>query len=424
MKAIKDILVLLVIISSTTGKLSYAQPKIHKENMLTNIPSDVRQQIEKLYSKSPIVRANAVVHLRKMGKKATPAISFLVAMLGDHSPLKWVQEWSPVWGPGSPYVPGFPTSPGEEAAITLGQIRDIRVVELLLVALRDKDRFVRKNAADALGRIGDARAVEPLVAALKDESWAVREEAVDALWGIGKPAVEPLIATLKCKNSLAREAAAEALGKIGDTRAVKPLISALKDKDADVREEAAEALGEMRDSRAVEPLIAALKDLPTQREAAEALGKIGDKRAVEPLIAALKDKTWYGREQVILSLGSIGDNRAIEPLIAVLKDKDESLLREKVAIALGEIGKSAVEPLIVILKDKDESLDVRKEAAKALGETKDYRAIEPLIDALKDWAVDSEAAEALMKITGTDFGGNYAAWPKWWERNKGRVFKR
>ncbi|MHA1210216.1 MAG: HEAT repeat domain-containing protein [Candidatus Freyarchaeota archaeon] len=49
------------------------------------------------------------------------------------------------------------------------------LVERLIRALRDENRYVRWGAAGALGELGDARAVQPLVEALKDEDWNVRE---------------------------------------------------------------------------------------------------------------------------------------------------------------------------------------------------------------------------------------------------------
>ncbi len=87
-------------------------------------------------------------------------------------------------------------------------------VEGLIKALHYRKASVHMAAVEALGNIGDVRAVEPLISALKDKDWG---------WGV-------------------REGAAEALGNIGDVRAVEPLVAALKDEYRDVREVAAEAL--------------------------------------------------------------------------------------------------------------------------------------------------------------------------------------
>ena len=67
-----------------------------------------------------------------------------------------------------------------------------QIVKRLIEALKDKDRDVRRDAANALGEIKDARAVEPLIKALKDEDNYVREQAAAALGKIrGKREVKP-----------------------------------------------------------------------------------------------------------------------------------------------------------------------------------------------------------------------------------------
>ena len=93
----------------------------------------------------------------------------------------------------------------------------------------------------------------------------------------------------------------------------------------------------------------------------------------------------------------IGDERAVEPLIQALKDKDSDV-REGAAEVLVKIGEPAVEPLIRALKDENQF--VRWGAALALGEIGDKRAVEPLINALKDEDSDvrMEAAEALDQM--------------------------
>ncbi|MFX0163468.1 MAG: HEAT repeat domain-containing protein, partial [Candidatus Hodarchaeota archaeon] len=77
------------------------------------------------------------------------------------------------------------------SAVTLGMIGE-PAVEPLIQALKEKDRYVRKEAAFALGEIADARAVEPLIQSLKDEDLGVQKEATDALEKIREPAVDPL----------------------------------------------------------------------------------------------------------------------------------------------------------------------------------------------------------------------------------------
>lgn len=89
------------------------------------------------------------------------------------------------------------------------------------------------------------------------------------------------------------------------------------------------------------------------------------------------------RAQAAMELGQIKDGRAVQPLINALKDTD-SYVRGQAAEALGEIKDTrAVDSLITTLKDED-YLYVRQEAVKALGKIKDSRAVQTLINALND----------------------------------------
>ena len=122
---------------------------------------------------------------------------------------------------------------------------------------------------------------------------------------------------------------------------------------------------------------------------------------VSVLISTLiNDKSSVTRADAAEALGEIGDKRAVEPLIDALRDADYTV-QLHAAEALVKVGdKRAVEPLIVTLKVGDSSL--RMLAAKALGEIGDAGAVEPLTAALKDddVFVRNRAESALEKIRG------------------------
>ena len=70
------------------------------------------------------------------------------------------------------------------------------------------------------------------------------------------------------------------------------------------------------------------------------------------------------REAAVETMKELNDTRAVEPLIQALKDEDSSV-REGAAWALGSLGDTrAVDPLILALKDEDSQ--VRDNAAWAL----------------------------------------------------------
>lgn len=114
----------------------------------------------------------------------------------------------------------------------------------------------------------------------------------------------------------------------------------------------------------------------------------------------------------------------ISGLTKALDYKRDLFVRSDAARALGQIGDSrAVEPLVAVLKDKDEYSSLRLDAARALGQIGDTRAVEPLIVALKDQELgkrrslvaralgqigDTRAVEPLIAVLEEDHGGSYS----------------
>ena len=64
----------------------------------------------------------------------------------------------------------------------LGEIRDPRSVEPLILSLKDEDREVREQVVTALSKIEDIRALQPLtVVKGNDENEAIRKIAAKAV---------------------------------------------------------------------------------------------------------------------------------------------------------------------------------------------------------------------------------------------------
>jgi HEAT repeat protein len=193
-----------------------------------------------------------------------------------------------------------------EAAVELGNRKEVLAVEALTHIIEDDDPFVREACAWALGEIGDPAALEALSnAALNDEEAAVRESAVYSLGAIGDAAaIDTLILVLaggEAPNVTAFEAgqepnaamlAAFSLRKIG-APAIEPLIPGLQDKDVAVRRVVVATLGEITmdtgDGRAIPSLVTMLSDSETivRETAAHALIIAGDPTTVENLLQVL-----------------------------------------------------------------------------------------------------------------------------------------
>jgi len=93
----------------------------------------------------------------------------------------------------------------QSAANALGDLRDLRALEPLLVALRDKSERVCFSAASALGKLKDERAIKPLIIASEKVGTEMRLIAADALGDIAHPlAVNHLIKMLHEEFSLWR----------------------------------------------------------------------------------------------------------------------------------------------------------------------------------------------------------------------------
>jgi HEAT repeat protein len=106
------------------------------------------------------------------------------------------------------------------------------------------------------------------------------------------------------------------------------------------------------------------------------------KAGVEPLIEELYNRSPLERRQAAQALGEIGDPRAVPHLIDVLQDKDP-LIRRHAVEALGKIrDKRAVPALITVLDGREEPSFIRTAAAGSLGLIEDPAAVPALIRAL------------------------------------------
>jgi HEAT repeat protein len=125
------------------------------------------------------------------------------------------------------------------------------------------------------------------------------------------------------------------------------------------------------------------------------LGQLGTDDAVDLLISALSRYDGVARAAA-RELGRLANPRSFKPLADLLGNRE---VHESVAEALIRIGGKAIEVLTETLRSED-SL-VRKNAARVLGEVRDARAVEPLVEVLQgdpDCTVRTVAAHALGQI--------------------------
>jgi HEAT repeat protein len=116
-------------------------------------------------------------------------------------------------------------------------------------------------------------------------------------------------------------------------------------------------------------------------EKPEGAGEL-EKLGLSELVKALHEHTDpQVRQYAAYLLGQAKNPRAIQPLIEALADFDKSV-REQAMLALSTIGKAAIEPLAEAMKEP--RWETRYRAAEALGKIADEKALQPLIQGLRD----------------------------------------
>jgi HEAT repeat protein len=192
-----------------------------------------------------------------------------------------------------------------------------------------------------------------------------------------------------------------ALGNLRDPSSAGTLIDALSDKSSAVRIAAANALGAIGDQRASKALVTLLKDQQDEQAriaAVNAIAKIKAPEAVTDLleIANNESDTWSVRKASVEALGEIRDARAVDSLVNTLNDQ-YATVREASALALGKIGSNQATVHLLATLDTSSLWALRVAAANALGAIRDRRATAPLSHILKDrYAAVREAAAGAL----------------------------
>lgn len=308
----------------------------------------------------------------------------------------------------------------------------LQSMDMLITALKNNNKDVRRAAVQMLGILGDKRAIDPLLASFEeDDDDEVRANAIGSLndLSVAIPLESLIINLQRTSYPYLRILIVRELSKRSEPRTVEGLITALKDNDAGVRKAAVDELGKRSETQVIDALIATLQDsdIWVRGAAAKELGKFNDIRVLEPLIAVLTDIDASFRYTVLKILERLGWNPemnengarhwilmghwnkcveigapAVEPLIASISNYRDIAKNCEAINALGRIGDvRAVEPLITILQNKNEDKKMLYAAILALGEIGDARAVRPLIDRLDHVEVsdhDEIVVSALVKI--------------------------
>ncbi|HYC77541.1 MAG TPA: HEAT repeat domain-containing protein [Planctomycetota bacterium] len=190
-----------------------------------------------------------------------------------------------------------------------------------------------------------------------------------------------------------RRTMAAALGFSERVDAVPPLLEALKDQYGEVVQNAlvslstlarveAPAEGERRPADLINPEVVApylRHPKPEIRSnAALVLSRIVNRQTPRALllvlVGAVEDMDAATRVHAVAALGAVGDKEVFPYVVKALHDPVQ-LVRLRAALALGRMKDPEATPyLLAVLHDGAEHLDVKRSAAKALGEILDEKA--------------------------------------------------
>jgi HEAT repeat protein len=229
-----------------------------------------------------------------------------------------------------------------------------REIERQRQRLSSSEAEERRDALMHLGNLKRAEASRAAATALNDEIPAVRVAAAHAVLSLpSAEAANLLFPLLKDKNEFVRREAAFALGESRSRTATNSLVDLmLHDKKPSVRGAASVALGQIGDESALPALSQLISGQGSKkkksksfeeefivRSAVRSLGQIGSHTSVPTLISALQDETnsIETRREAAIALGSIGDSSALPALQAAFATNTDPYLSEAARAAIRQI---------------------------------------------------------------------------------------
>lgn len=166
-------------------------------------------------------------------------------------------------------------------------------------------------------------------------------------------------------------------------RRLEAIISLLSNLDESVRLAFQEILADPEEHREVRSAVAL------------AITRFEKDWAAQVLMRHVSDPDSSVRNYVIQALGALERLEVVPFLVQALKDPNDEVFASA-AEALGRIGKPVVPELIKILQESSD--DARCVAAWQLGEIRDRRAIEPLVEIVRAYPNDDVKALSIWAL--------------------------
>src|ERR1044072_7804641 len=271
-----------------------------------------------------------------------------------------------------------------QAALALGEQRDVRAADGLIEALKDEDTNVRYRGIEALGKLKATEAVDVLAEIAKSGDFFLSFAALESLAMIGDARVVQKMAPL-LDNEFLRDAVINLLGQLGDDSVVGPL-TALLNTPAVPTAVIADALAALHHRYHEQYSEGAyIAELANREISPTGVQNLIDAMAAEPGKGPLRS--------IALVLGWL-KRSGVDRVLTRLMGRDD--LRDEIIEALVRHGSATVELLISQLKSED--LEVRRSAVVALGRIGDPTATPALVETLSDESLSIDTANALGRI--------------------------
>ncbi len=292
-----------------------------------------------------------------------------------------------------------------KAARDLAALKDVASVFVLIPLLCDKNAEVAREAIAGLDLIGDPCLIEPLINALDRvpaEMQALVAQTLAKLTGRKDLGAD----SAKWRKWLEQNQGTVAAGN--EKPAEKTDLS-----DKEIDELVDKFNKDYRDADSIGKI-----------DAIKSVAGVRDKRVAKALCPALGSKDPMVRKAAAEALRAQADKSATGALVAALA-ANEDLSDVAVAIieALGETRDPRAVPCLTKDLYRPGQPEITTAKITALGKIKDKACIQALIDFMQRWGGGAREhgkaiRDALLALTGKDFGNDRDAWKGWWERTK------
>ncbi|MBI2377721.1 MAG: HEAT repeat domain-containing protein [Deltaproteobacteria bacterium] len=198
---------------------------------------------------------------------------------------------------------------------SLGQLKCKDAVnDIIDVALKHPNKFMRKNAVMALGDIGDLAATDALIQMMFVEFQGVSfyREASFSLFELGPGTAQALLDTMAGKN--------DAVNKYFESKGGL--------KNTAVKAKCGFVLGDLRDPRAVDPLLEAFEAAQKEGDgvlliySAAPLGALGDMKAAPALKKQMLTLDGSLRDPIMRAVNQLGDRSSVPDMIKAMAAQD------------------------------------------------------------------------------------------------------